>query len=76
MSAIDRLRAEHVCPVDDYGDPLPDCQGCAALAAVDALYQAAKDMEARVVHGPDFDLGEIFNAAGRLAAAVRRVEGE
>ena len=72
MNAIERLRDAQFAWEDEgqrqaYLD---------AAAAVDALYQAAKDMEARVVHGPDFDLGEIFNAAGRLAAAVRRVEGE
>jgi predicted RecB family nuclease len=41
-----------------------------ALAAVEQLVEAARDIESKVVDGPDWNVGEVFNAAGRLRAAL------
>ena len=63
MNAIDRLRAERP---DDFDVESYD----AALAAVDALYQAAKYVAACPLNlTPDA-------AYAALSAAVRRVDGE
>ena len=45
----------------------------AALALVETALDAAADLEGRIVSGPDWNLGEVFNAGGRLAAALRAV---
>lgn len=95
MNAIERLREFTECPNIDIDAALHSgCVYCAAreergigeaLAAVDALYQAAK---ARVQRGHDdtcsYELDDAQHSNGyvcdcghdALAAAVRRVEGE
>ena len=45
----------------------------AALALVETALAAAADLESRIVDGPDWSLGQVFNSAGRLAAALRAV---
>lgn len=75
MNAIDRLRAERP---DDFDVGSYD----AALAAVDALYQAAKELVADSgVDDIDPRLSYVNVQMSRetlpaLAAAVRRIEGE
>lgn len=69
MNAIDRLRAERP---DDFDVESYD----AALAAVDALYQAALEATRWRNSAPGNDYPATKEGLDVLAAAVRQVEGE
>lgn len=69
MNAIERLRAEVESPKFRREDAADWKTAAEALAAVDALHQAAKD-----VVGHDLDETEGREHLYALAAAVRRVE--